>query len=73
MKFNFGNWIELMDWMINQLNVNNWYEIMNVSINSLKSYVIGKLNNWMEINLIKPIESDGDKPNWMNISKGIWL
>ena len=27
----------------------------------------------MKINLIKPIESDGVKPNWMNISKGIWL
>ena len=31
------------------------------------------MNSWMKINLIKPIERNDVKPNWMNISKGIWL
>jgi len=51
MKFNCCNWIEWLDWMINQLNVNlSWYEIMNESVNSLKSNVIGSwIIEWKSI------------------------
>ena len=63
-----------MDWICKSIECKfSWYEIMNVSVNSLKSNVIRKLKDWMKNQLIKPIESDGVKSNWMNVSKGIWL